>query len=299
MGLYAGWMKNPKVAHANNDVQLWPQTVGGSIMTFCNNNHLNPDNHQDMMTIVGQFSAHNHLNWTWRPAGGCRSADLAATLLDKVAGGNYSGECGWLAWALYVLLTAPSPYGFNKNVDPKKVKTSRGIVGNNNNGVANHGGQEGKGFFSQHAQAVHNLGPNTYNRNSNQLDLYRWGDHVVVKHNGCFYDPSYNAWYANLYDMALYNAVDLESSPVDPKDFKLGFNIFWKARANGSANDLWFRQLQPGELGGYPPGSAVIGPFNNKPVAPQAQQPAAPQVPGNRRRNCLFRALFGCFPWGH
>ena len=296
MGLYASWMKNPNIAHTQTDISLWPQTVGGHIMAYCNAHNLDPDTHQDMQDIVHQFSVGTNLNWTWKPSVGCRGADKAATLLDKLAGGNYEGECGWLAWALYTLLVAPSPYGFGKNVDQHKVKTYSGMVGVNNNGVANHGGHEGNGFFSQHAHAFHNLPPNTYNRNSNALDLYRWGDHVVVKYNQRFWDPSYDAFYNNLYDMALYNVVDMQSAPVNPQNMNQGFNITWRVRANGAGNDQWFRVLQPSELAQYPPGSGVVGPFNNVPPAPQVQAPAAPQVPRNRRRNCFFRAFFCCWP---
>lgn len=295
MGLYTSWMKNPTVAHTTTDVNNWPQTVGGTIMDFCNTNHLDPDNHQDMQSIVHQFSVGNNLHWTWNPSRGCRSADRAATLLDNLARGNYSGECGWLAWALYTLLIAPAPYGFGKNVAQDKVKTYSGLVGPNQNGVANHGGNEGDGFFSPHPHAFHNLGANTYNRVSNALDLYRWGDHVVVKYNHRFYDPSYDAFYNNLYDMALFNVVQMQSAPVDPNNMNLGFKITWRVRANESAQDRWFRLLQPSEAGNYPPGSNVIGPFTTVPTTPQA--PAAPQVPHNRRRNCLFRAFFCCWPW--
>jgi len=297
MGLYTNWTKNPTIAHTPTDVNIWPLTVGGSIMDFCNTNNLDPDIHADMQSIVHQFSVGANLHWTWNPAIGCRGAERSCTLLDKTAGGNYSGECGWLAWALYVLLIAPPPYGFGKNVDQHKVKTYSGMIGGNNNGVANHGGNEGDGFFSAHPHAFHNLPPNTYNRGSNALDLYKWGDHVVVKYNHRFYDPSYDAFYNNLYDMALYNVAHMASAPVNPQNMNLGFNITWRVRTNGSTNDHWFRQLQPGELGGYPPGSQVVGPFIYMPAAPQVQAPAAPQVPGNRRRNCLYRAFFCCWPW--
>jgi len=297
MGLYTSWMKNPTIAHTTTDIANWPNTVGGSIMDFCNNNHLDPDNHTEMQSIVHQFSVGAHLHWTWNPAVGCRSAERSATLLDKVAGGNYNGECGWLAWALYTLLTAPPPYGFGKAVAQDKVKTYSGIIGANNNGVADSGGREGEGFVSAHPNFVHNLGPNTYNRTSGALDLYKWGDHVVVKYNHRFYDPSYDAFYTNLYDMALYNVVQTEVTAIDPKNQNAGVNITWRARANGAGNDLWFRQLGQAERAQLPLGSMVIGPFAGKPTAGPAPAPVAPQVPPNRRRKGLFRALFCCWPW--
>jgi hypothetical protein len=297
MGLYTSWMKNPNIAHTQTDIGLWPQTVGGSIMAYCNTHNLDPDIHQDMQDIVHQFSVGANLNWTWNPAKGCRSAGRAATLLDELAGGAQNGECGWLAWALYTLLVAPPPYGFGKNVDPHKVKTYSGRIGGNNNGVADDRHNEGEGFISTHPHAFHNLQPNTFNLNSNALDLFRWGDHVVVKYNQRFYDPSYDAFYNNLYDMALYNVARMTIEDVNPQNKKLGVKMIWRVRANGSANDRWFRQIQPSELGGYPANSQVVGPFNTAPGAPQVQAPAAPQVPANRRRNCLARAFFCCWPW--
>jgi len=295
MGLYTSWMQNPTIAHTTTDVHLWPQTVGGSIMAYCNAHNLDPDNHQDMQDIVHQFNVGANLQWTWNPGKGCRSAGRAANLLDELAGGAQNGECGWLAWALYTLLIAPPPYGFGKNVDQHKVKTYSGLIGGNGNGVADHGGNEGSGFISAHAHPFHNLPPNTYNRGSNALDLYKWGDHVVVKYNQRFYDPSYDAFYNNLYDMALYNVAKMTIEDVNPKKKNLGVNITWTVRANGSLNSLLFRQLQPGELAGYPPGSIVVGPFQ-VPVAPQIQAPV-PQAPANQRRNCLVRAFFCCWPW--
>jgi hypothetical protein len=295
MGLYTSWMKNSAIAHTTTDVNLWPQTVGGHIMHYCNTNHLDPAINQDMQDIVHQFSVGANLNWTWTPSIGCRSAERAATLLDNLAGGNYAGECGWLGWALYTLLIAPPPYGFGKFLVKNQVKTYSGRIGGNLNGVADGGGQDGQGFFSHHAQAFHNLPPNAYNRVSNALDLFRWGDHVVVKYNNRFWDPSYDAFYNNLYDMALYNIVTSEFTPVNPQNPNAGFNCTWKVRPNGSANDRWFRSLAAHELAGFPPGSTAVGPFAYQPAAPQA--PAVPQVPQNRRRNCLARAFFCCWPW--
>ena len=116
------------------------------------------------------------------------------------------------------LLIAPPPYGFGKNVDPHKVKTYSGRIGGNNNGVADDGHNEGEGFISTHPHAFHNLQPNTFNLNSNALDLFRWGDHVVVKYNHRFYDPSYDAFYNNLYDMALYNVAKMTIEDVNPQN---------------------------------------------------------------------------------
>lgn len=298
MGLYTEWTK--RLAPAEEDgyaptsqnLDIWPRTVGGRIMAYCEAHAIDPNTHQGMQDIVHQFNEPQNLRWTWNPGRGCRSGDRAATLLDNLAAGECQGECGWLAWALYILLIAPPPYGFGLALTQHNVKVYSGLIGVTSNGIANHGGQEGEGFFSMHPRSYHNLPPNTYNLTSNALDLYRWGDHVVVEWNGRYWDPSYDAWYANLYDMALFNTAQLNSALVDPRNRNGGFNITWRVRANGSLIDEWFRQLQPREIATYPAGSGIIGPYAAAPAAPQPVVVA--QVPRTRRRNCFWR-FFCCF----
>lgn len=133
------------------------------------------------------FCEYGHkAQWTWcdprinQGSNGC-------LLLD---GSVKSGECGVFVDALLLLATLPAPFGLGLGGD-----TLEKIV---------HKGQFNDGFvvneakiqqFSLCVRCNVNSVINVYKPATKETTLTLWGNHKVIKFDGCLWDPSYGAKY--------------------------------------------------------------------------------------------------------
>jgi len=250
LGLYSTWdFGDPNHNPAMPDVGAWPGTVGGQIMAACA--HHNATTEVGMDAIVAEFQ---NIGWAWNPKRSGRSLASGTTLLDRTAAG--SGECGWLAWALHVLLEVPAPYGFGR----AGLSTPRVYSGLNDYDQVGH---EGEGFVATHVGVHHGRPANVarYDPHSPMVGLsneYKWGDHVVVEYavntGTFFWDPSYNTKYARITDMAAHRIVQVDT--ILDRGVPIGQHL----RLNGNQ---WMRTRDPAEIN-YNPHTAYLGPEPNQ-----------------------------------
>ncbi len=260
MGLYTNWnYQDPHHQPAQSDVHSWPHTVGGSIMNAPN---VDATTKPGMRAILAAFQT---TGWTWNPKRGGRGEGAGKALLDRDQAGQ--GECGWLGWALHILLETPAPYGFGRaGLSTPRVYSGRDTWDGPN--------QEGSGFVATHV-GVHFGRPanvSDYGPLSPMVglsDLYKWGDHVVVEYavNGrtYFWDPSYNTKYNNITDMAVYR-IQSEEHCVSATG-ELGMHLHL-------TNGNWLRMRFPSEVN-YNPHTVYLGPEGQKipvPARPSANR---------------------------
>jgi hypothetical protein len=179
------------LAQASNYLAKDPLNLGLQIMVQAHTAGYTMPN--DMAALVTLFKQVIAPHFEWRPKHG--GSDGGAVL----DGTKKFGECAYLAHALFLLLTAPVPFGF-------------GLVAGPGLKVETYEGASDEGFIADHVGIHYGLSSNTVDpANSARLNLYRWGDHKVVRYHGSFWDQCYDAQYAQLSDMARWNitATDL------------------------------------------------------------------------------------------
>ncbi len=255
MGLYSSWdYSDPHHTPSATDLNAWPGTVGGVIMAACA--HFNVQTEGGMDSIVHAFQ---NIQWCWNPKKGGRDAGPGKILLDRAAAGQ--GECGWLAWALHILLETPPPYGFGR----AGLSTPRVYSGGN---TYDSPLQESPGFVANHVGVHHGRPANIadYDPNAPMVglsNLYKWGDHVVVEYavntGTFFWDPSYDTKYTLITDMAVYRVTGDETI-FDKKGDPIGQHI----KLNGG---LWLRGRFPSETN-YSPHAVYLGPESAKIPSP-------------------------------
>jgi hypothetical protein len=101
------------------------------------------------------------------------------------------GYCGQLAGAFAALLRSPAPYGFGVVADTDEHTPVADL------------------FIANHPGPVFDLKPNVLRHDwaTNGrpfLPLYAWGNHIVVRQGGRFYDPCYNRVYPTKTAMERY-----------------------------------------------------------------------------------------------
>ena len=184
MPIYQSLVQNNFVVPLGTPANAAANTVGGMLMAqFAQRHQTWPANAPQ---ILDTFHNHMQMFWTWDPS---QVAGNGAALLD---GMHMRGYCGQLASAFKALLCAPAPYGFGvKDADTAEHVPAADL------------------FLANHPGPVFDLKPNVLAHDWATsarafLPLYAWGNHIVVRQGGRFYDPCYNRIYPSLTSMERY-----------------------------------------------------------------------------------------------
>ncbi|SMF11623.1 hypothetical protein SAMN06265365_105276 [Tistlia consotensis] len=193
----------------------WPGTLGGAIMERSYGKAADRRSRgsgyyvydREVVAWLHAFLKANR--WEWSPQ--VEGADGGAVLdLQRTA-----GECSYVSAALELLFYAPAPYGF---------QLAQGSVE-----LAPYGGRNGAGFIANHDPAgAFGLGYNIIDAGTQKLvpGFFLWGNHMVTKWAGDFYDANYNRTYRRLSDMARVEmaSIDIKSQTIDGEDCTLFVN---------------------------------------------------------------------------